>query len=58
VPPTGYPHLFRFDLELVTLRAKEVTVLRAYPPSVNFESVEIQFVIVGFAENLNHPLPK
>ena len=25
--PTGYPrHLFRFDLELVTLRAKEVTV--------------------------------
>jgi hypothetical protein len=26
VPPTGYPHLFRFDLELVTLRAKEVTV--------------------------------
>ena len=24
--PTGYPHLFRFDLELVTLRAKELTV--------------------------------
>ena len=24
VPPTGYPHLFRFDLELVTLRAKEL----------------------------------
>jgi len=28
-PPTGYPHLFRFDLELVTLRAKEVTVFCA-----------------------------
>ena len=24
MPPTGYPHLFRFDLELVTLRAKEL----------------------------------
>ena len=24
--PYGLPHLFRFDLELVTLRAKEVTV--------------------------------
>ena len=29
VPPTGHPHLFRFDLELVTLRAKEVTVFCA-----------------------------
>ena len=28
-PPTGYPHLFRFYLELVTLRAKEVTVFCA-----------------------------
>jgi hypothetical protein len=30
-----------------------------YHPSINFESVEIQFVTAGFAENpLNHLLPK